>query len=152
MTNELSIESIKKELTTMFLNNMDILGYLEIGKYLESGYKISDIHNLLILDHDNSDKENNYISVEAEEYEFSDHGENDRKRYKIIIRMGLEKQENLDGLSVAVKKVVSEIYPGRKNYSNIPFYTKKWIRSNGYEEINVLHRMIMFEIEADTLR
>ena len=83
MTNELSIESIKKELTNMLINNMYILGYLEVGKYLESGYKISDIYNLLIIDHDDSNKENNYISVEAEEYEFSDHGKNDRMQYKI---------------------------------------------------------------------
>ena len=47
---ELSIESIKKELIDRFVNNMEILRYLEIEK--QDGVKLSQVQNTFIYDYD----------------------------------------------------------------------------------------------------
>jgi len=146
---EVSIESIKNEIADNLKNDLDILKCLGIDNLIfQTGGKqnISNICDTLISDYSNITG-GNYITVEAEEHEFSVCNPNDHRRYKVIIRMGLEKEKSLDCLAALVKEVIIKLYPNRKNYSNVPFYKKKEITAyNTYETLN---RQITFEIETN---
>ena len=66
MTKELSIESIKKELIDKFVNNMEILRYLEIEK--QDCVKLSEVQNTFIYDYDKPNVTGNFITVDVAEY------------------------------------------------------------------------------------
>lgn len=148
MMKELNIESIKKEIIEKLMNNMDILNYLEVGRLLNDGYKISQIYNNLIFDYDVSNKTGDYISVEVAEYEYSQIEINDSRKYIVEIKIGLNNESNLDKITSVVKEIVSKIFPNRKNYCNVPFYTKESGMNFFNNEItyNKLNRIIRFEI------
>ncbi len=144
---EVSIESIKKEIVDKLKNNLDILKCLGIDNLIfqtRGDQNVSNLCNTLISNYGKMTV-GNYITVEAEEHEFTSCDPNDHKRYKVIIKMGLEKEKNLDSLSALVKEVIVKLYPNRKNYSNVPFYKKE-----EYHTYETLNRMITFEIETDT--
>ena len=149
MTKELSIEKIKKKFIDKFLNDMDILNYLEAEKLLNEGYMISQLYNNLIFDYDVSRKTGDYISVEVAEYEYSQTEAGDSKKYIVEIKMGLCNESNLDKIASVVKEIVSKLYPKRKRYCNVPFYTKERDSDFFNNEItyNILNRVIKFEIE-----
>lgn len=149
MTKELSIENIKRELLDKLMNNMDILNYLEVEKLLNEGYKISQLYNNVIFDYDVSNKVGDYISVEVAEYEYSHTKTNDSNKYIIEIKMGLNNESNLDNIASVIKNIVLKLYPNRKRFSNVPFYTKErgsdfFGDKRFYDKLN---RMIRFEIE-----
>ena len=149
MKNELSIESIKKELIDKLISSMDILKYLEVDK--NEYIKLSQVHNTFIYDYDNSDVTGNYITVDVAEYESTDVKVRDSKKYIVSVKMGLEHAYNLDKLSATVKELILELYPNIKTYINVPIYVRKYeyLCLNGYREHNRLNRMIKFEIEEN---
>lgn len=141
MTKELSIEMIKKEIISKFMSKTEIERYLKQGKET-----IDEIYDVFIYDHDITNGVNsNYIAVEVAEYEESKVSINDTKRYTVSIKIGLEHKENLDKLASVIKDIVSDLYPDRNKYSNIPFYGTDY-DFNGHE-YKGLNRMITFEIE-----
>ena len=139
MTKELSIESIKKELIDKLLNNMDILKYLEAERLLKEGYKISNLYNNLIYDYDIPDIEGNHIAVEVAEYTNALN-----RKYTVSIKMGLINEKYLGGLASVIKKIITELYPHNKRFSNVPFHTKHYGYNNTHRRLN---REISFEIE-----
>lgn len=145
MTKELSIEKIKKELIDKLLNNMDILKYLNAERLLNEGYKISNLHNNLIYDYDIPDIEGNYIAVEVAEYTNTLNTNASNQKYTVSIKMGLVDRECLDSLAAVVKNIITELYPHKKRFSNVPFYTKRYGYNNKIH--HELNRVITFEIE-----
>lgn len=142
---EMSIETIKNEIVDKLKNNLDILNCLSDHTYTShNGQMISNIASSIF--NYGAEFDDSYISVEAEEHELSFCKSNDHKRYKVIIKIGLEKTKYLDELASMIKKVITELYPNRKKYSNVPFY-RKAIRYNTVTHI--LNRMITFEIETN---
>ena len=139
MTEELSIENIKKELIDKLLNNMDILKYLNAEMLLKEGYKISNLYNNLIYDYDVPDIEGKYIAVEVAEYINAS-----IQKYAVSIKMGLVDKEYLDSLASVVKKIITELYPHKKRFSNVPFHTKRYGYNNDIH--HELNREITFEI------
>lgn len=143
---EMSIESIKKEIVDKLKENFDVLKFM--SNHIYTSYNSDTVSSAIcsIFNYE-IETEGNYISVEAEEYEFSVCNSNDHRKYKIIIKMGLEKERYLDELASVVKKVITGLYPNRKNYSNVPIYRKSLYDTT---TTYVLNRKIMFEIETDT--
>ncbi len=135
---EMSIESIKNEIIDNLKNNLEVLKCLEIDSFISKAHGNQNITNIcdnLISNYGNN-VIRNYISVEAEEHEFSVCNPNDHKRYKVIIKMELKKENNLDRLATLVKEVIIKLYPNRKKYSNVPFYTKKYNNICTHEILN----------------
>ena len=145
---EMSIESVKKEIVDKLKDNFDILQYLSNHTY--TAYNSDTVSSAIssIFNY-GTEAGGNYISVEADEHEFSVCNPNDHKRYKVIIKMGLEEEKYLDELASVVKKVITELYPDRKNYSNVSVFGKPLCSSSSIVT-HSLNRIITFEIEADT--
>lgn len=145
---EMSIESVKKEIVDKLKDNFDILQYLSNHTY--TAYNSDTVSSAInsIFNY-RTEAGGNYISVEADEHEFSVCNPNDHKRYKVIIKMGLEKEKYLDELASVVKKVITELYPDRKNYSNVSVFGKPLCSSSSIVT-HTLNRMITFDIEANT--
>jgi len=149
---EVSIESIKNEIIDKLKDNFDILQYLSNHTY--TAYNSDTVSNAIssIFGYE-IETGGNYISVEVEEHEYSVCNPNDHRRYKVIIKMGLEKEKYLDKLASLVKKIIVELYPNRKNYSNVSLYTKeKFYTRESCNTYVTLNRMITFEIEIETLK
>ena len=145
MTKELSIENIKKEIIDKLMNNMDILKYLNAERLLNEGYKISNLYNNLIYDYDIPDIEGNYIAVEVAEYTKVLNTNALNQEYTVSIKMGLIDKKYLDSLASVVKKIITELYPHNKRFSNVPLHTKRYgYNNNIHHELN---RVITFEIE-----
>ena len=155
MTKELSIESIKKEIIDKMMNNMDILNCLNCEKFVNEGYKISDLYNNVIFDYDASnDVMSDYIAVEVVEHEYLS-----GSKYIVMIKFGLNTNDsdkrNLDKISLTLKNIINDLYPDRKKFSNNIFYTKQpeythMYYASGREYIYehyALNRVITFEIE-----
>lgn len=158
MTKELSIKSIKKEIIDKLMNKMDILNYFE--KYTElEDLKISQLYNTFIYDYDSSSVPEDYITVEVSE--FDSKVNTTGKKYQVVIKMGLEKEENICDMASKIVEIIEELYPGKKRFSNVPFKTMdNCISVDGYsgytpmslnvymenKRYNQLHRMITFEI------
>ncbi len=147
MTKELSIATIKKELMDALLNNMDILKYLQVEKYLDHGIKMSNIYNTLIFDYDASGVGSDYITVEVAEYEHQIL--TDSKTYVVHIKIGLEKEKYLDDVASTISGIISKLYPNRKKFTNMPFHKKDYCYSYALghdQEYYRLNRMVSFEI------
>lgn len=143
---ELSIESIKKELIDKFVNNMDILRYLEIERHNE--VKLSQVQNTFIYDYDKSNVTGNFITVDVAEYVSSRANIRDFTKYVVSIKIGLEREDNLDNIAAIIKEIVLNVYPYIKKYNNVPIYVKKCGYAYPNEcEHNELNRMITFEIK-----
>lgn len=143
---ELSIESIKKELTDRFVNNMEILRYLEIEK--QDGVKLSQVQNTFIYDYDKPNVTGNFITVDVAEYVSSRANIRDFVKYVVSIKIGLERADNLDNIAAIIKKIVLNVYPYIKKYNNVPIYVKKYGYAYSNEcEHNELNRIITFEIK-----
>lgn len=143
MKNELSIETIKKEIIDNISNNMEVLKYLEIEKH--DGIKLDNICNNLIFPYDIPNCEGDYISIEVAEYERSQTSTRDSKKYVVSIKIGLDNKNNLDVMASLVKGVILKVFPYIRKIDNEPFY----VRSQdcfGNDRI-VLNRLIMFEIK-----
>lgn len=154
MTKELSINGIKKEIIDKLMNNMDILKYLNTERFINEGYKISDLYDNIIFDYDISNEiSGDYIAVEVAEYEPNPSYPN-YKKYSVIIKFGLgySGKKNLDKIAEAIKNIISELYPDREYYSNVPFYVKRRNYDFGHVEHQYLYddlnRMISFKIEG----
>lgn len=142
---ELSIESIKKELIDKFVNNMDILRYLEVEK--QDGVKLSQVQNTFIYDYDKPNVTGNFITVDVAEYVSSRVNMRDFTKYVVSIKIGLERENNLDSIAAIIKKIVLNVYPYIKKYNNVPNYVKKYGYAYSNErEHNELTRLITFEI------
>lgn len=143
MKNELSIETIKKEIIDNISNNMEVLKYLEIEKH--DGIKLDNICNNLIFPYDIPNCEGDYISIEVAEYERSQTSIRDSKKYVVSIKIGLDNKNNLDVMASLVKGVILKVFPYIRKIDNEPFY----VRSQdcfGNDRI-VLNRLITFEIK-----
>lgn len=149
---ELSIESIKEELIDKFVNNMEILRYLEVERH--NDVKLSQARNTFIYDYDNPNITGDFITVDVAENIFSKANIRDSVKYVVSIKIGLEHKRNLDNIAAVIKEIILRAYPDIKKYSNVPIYVKKY----GYEylngcaysnerEHNELNRMITFEIK-----
>jgi len=145
MTKELSIATIKKELMDALLNNMDILKYLQVEKYLDRGIKMTNIYNTLIFDYDASNINGDYIAVDVAEHEYSPLA-NAGHDFIVIIKMGLVSEKDLDKMSEIVKDIITKLYPNRERYSNIPIKMSTKYQDIG--DIEKLHRMIKFTIKC----
>lgn len=142
---ELSIESIKKELIEKFVNNMDILRYLEVEK--QDGVKLSQVQNTFIYDYDKPNVTGNFITVDVAEYVSSRVNMRDFTKYVVSIKIGLERENNLDNIAAIIKKIVLNVYPYIKKYNNVPIYVKKYGYAYSNErEHNEFTRLITFEI------
>lgn len=142
---ELSIETIKKELIDKFVNNMDILRYLEVERH--NDVKLSQVHNTFIYDYDKPNVTGNFITVDVAEYVSSRVNIRDFVKYVVSIKIGLENENNLDNIATIIKKIVLNVYPYIKKYNNVPIYVKKYGYAYSNErEHNELNRMITFEI------
>ncbi len=163
MTKELSIENIKKEIMDKLMNNMEVLKYLEVERFLNEGYKIENLYNNFIFDYDSSHATGDYITVEVSEYD-SQIGTNvNDKRYVVTIKMGLKREENVCNMASVITDIVDKIYPDRKRFSNVPFKIVDnclSVNDYGYSPAPIvhmisledkressLHRMITFELE-----
>lgn len=150
MTKDLSIENIKKIIIDKLINNMEILKYLNFEKFVNEGYKISDLYDEFIFNYDASNEVNgDYIAVEVVEHEHVS-----GLKYIVIIKFGLNADDsdkrNLDKIAFIIKNIINELYPNRKKYSNNIFYTKQpgYTHMHGYiREYYALNRVITFEIE-----
>lgn len=157
MTNELSIKGIKKEIIDKLMNNMDVLNYFK--KYTAEGFTISKLYNNFIFDYDSSSVPEDYITVEVSEFDSKVNATD--KKYQVVIKMGLEKEENICDMASKIVEIIEELYPGKKRFSNVPFKTMdNCISVDGYsgytpmslnvymenKRYNQLHRMITFEI------
>lgn len=143
MKNELSIETIKKEIIDNISNNMEVLKYLEIEKH--DGIKLDNICNNLIFPYDIPNCEGDYISIEVAEYERSQTSIRDSKKYVVSIKIGLDNKNNLDVMASLVKDIILKVFPYIRKIDNEPFY----VRSQdcfGNDRI-VLNRLITFEIK-----
>ena len=147
MTKELSIESIKKELIDKFVNNMEILRYLEIEK--QDCVKLSEVQNTFIYNYDNPNVTGNFITVDVAEHVSFQVNIRDSVKYIVSIKIGLEHANNLDKIVAVIKKIVLELYPFIKVYNNVPVYVKKYgyTYSSDCHEHNELNRVITFEIK-----
>lgn len=143
---ELSIESIKKELIDKFVNNMDILRYLEVEK--QDGVKLSQVQSTFIYNYDKPNVTGNFITVDVEEYVSSRANIRDFVKYVVSIKIGLEHAHNLDNMASIIKEIVLKAYPDIKKYNNVPIYVKKYGYAYPNEhEHNELNRLITFEIK-----
>lgn len=143
---ELSIETIKKELIDKFVNNMDILRYLEVERH--NDVKLSQVQNTFIYDYDKPNVSGNFITVDVAEYVSSKVSIRDFTKYVVSIKIGLENENNLDNIATIIKKIVLNVYPYIKKYNNVPIYVKKYGYAYSNErEHNELNRMITFEIK-----
>lgn len=143
MKNELSIETIKKEIIDNISNNMEVLKYFEIEKH--DGIKLDNICNNLIFSYDIPNCEGDYISIEVAEYERSQTSIRDSKKYVVSIKIGLDNKNNLDVMASLVKDIILKVFPYIRKIDNEPFY----VRSQdcfGNDKI-VLNRLITFEIK-----
>lgn len=143
---ELSIESIKKELIDKFVNNMDILRYLEVERH--NDVKLSQVKDAFVYDYDNPNVTGDFITVDVAENIFSKANIRDSVKYVVSIKIGLGCAYNLDKIAAIIKEIVFKEYPHIKRYSNVPIYVKKcgYDFLNSYHEYNELNRMITFEI------
>lgn len=137
MTKELSIKSIKKEIIDKLMNKMDILNYFE--KYTElADLKISQLYNTFIFDYDSSSVSEDYITVEVSEFDSKVNTTD--KKYQVVIKMGLEKEENICDMASKIVEIIEELYPGKKRFSNVPFKTMdNCISVDGYSDIHRCH-------------
>ena len=143
---ELSIETIKKELIDKFVNNMDILRYLEVERH--NDVKLSQVQNTFIYDYDKPNATGNFITVDVAEYVSSRVNIRDFVKYVVSIKIELERENNLDNIAAIIKKIVLNVYPYIKKYNNVPIYVKKYSYAYSNEsEHNELNRMITFEIK-----
>ena len=131
-----SIESIKKELVDKFMNNVEILNYLNANEWLEknSHLQIKDLYNTLIYGY--GIMENgiySFVSVEVDESNIYNYTDGVHKLYTVSIVMGTRK-EHLDKIASVITSIVLEAFPYMKNYSN-KFDKEKY------------HRVITFDIE-----
>lgn len=143
---ELSIETIKKELIDKFVNNMDILRYLEVERH--NDVELSQVQNTFIYDYDKPNVAGNFITVDVAEYVSSKVNIRDFTKYVVSIKIGLENENNLDNIATIIKKIVLNVYPYINKYNNVPIYVKKYGYAYSNErEHNELNRMITFEIK-----
>ena len=143
---ELSIETIKKELIDKFVNNMDILRYLEVERH--NDVKLSQVQNTFIYDYDKPNATGNFITVDVAEYVSSRANIRDFVKYVVSIKIGLEQKSKLDSMAAIIKGIVLNVYPYIKKYNNVPIYVKKYGYAYSNEcEHNELNRMITFEIK-----
>lgn len=160
---ELSIENIKKEIIEKLTNNMEVLKYLEADKLVAEGMKLNDLLNNVIFDHDSSRAFGNYITVEVTEYDSPRATNTTARTYKVVIKIGLKKEESVCALSNVVVDIINGLYPDRRRYSNTPFVTVDncmSVNNYGYSANPIfntvslenkrnsqLNRAIVFEIE-----
>lgn len=142
---ELSIESIKEELIDKFVNNMEILRYLEVERH--NDVKLSQVQNTFIYDYDNPNITGDFITVDVAECISSKNDIRDYVKYVVSIKIGLEHKRNLDNIAAIIKEIILKAYPDIKKYSNVPIYVKKYSypysNEHGHNELN---RIITFEI------
>lgn len=161
MTKELSIKGIKAEIIEKLMNNMDILQYLEVEKFIDEGYTISKLYNNLIYDYGVEYVGCNYISVEVAEFDSPVAINIGNKKYTVVIKMGLVNERKVCDLSSIITDIVNKLYPDRKRFSNVAYRViENNINAETYDYpmstfINTtlnnnnskqLHRMIKFEI------
>ena len=159
MTNELSIKGIKKEIIDKLMNNMDVLNYFK--KYTAEGFTISKLYNNFIFDYDSSGVPEDYITVEVSELDSNIKATITDKKYVVVIKMSLEKEENVCDMASKIVEIIEELYPDKKKFTNTTFKTMdNCITVDGYNgytpsSLHVymmnnrrdqLHRMITFEI------
>ena len=159
MTNELSIKGIKKEIIDKLMNNMDVLNYFK--KYTAEGFTIQKLYDNFIFDYDSSAVPEDYITVEVLEFDSDFKVNTADKKYQVVIKMGLEKEENICDMAAKIVEIVEELYPDKKKFTNTIFKTMdNCITVDGYNgytpsSLHVymmnnrrdqLHRMITFEI------
>lgn len=159
MTNELSIKGIKKEIIDKLMNNMDVLNYFK--KYTAEGFTISKLYNNFIFDYDSSGVPEDYITVEVLEFDVDFKVNTTDKKYQVVIKMGLEKEENVCDMASKIVEVIEELYPDKKKFINTTFKTMdNCITVDGYsgftpmslnvymdnKRYNQLHRIITFVI------
>ena len=145
MTKELSIESIKKELIEQFVNNMEILRYLEVEK--QDGVKLSQVQNTFIYDYDKPNVTGNFITVDVAEYVSSKANIRDFVKYIVSIKIGLNHAQNLVNMASIIKEIVLKAYPDIKKYNNVPIYVKQYNCAYNEHEYNELNCLITFEIK-----
>lgn len=121
MTENFSIESIKKVLVDKFMNNVEILNYLEADEWLERhrSLQIKDLHNNLIFDYGITENGySSFVSVEVDESPNYNPTDGVYKLYTVSIVMGT-RYENLDKIASVITNIVSDLYSSiMKNYSN----------------------------------
>ena len=139
MTNEFSIESIKKVLIDKFLNNVEILNYLDANEWFEkfSHAQIKDLYNNLIYDYGRTENGcSSFVSVEVDQSNIYNSVDGVHKLYTVSIVMGT-RYEYLDKIASAITSIISELYSSiMKNYSNT-FDKEKY------------HSVITFDIEIE---
>ena len=137
------------------INNVDILQYLEVERFINEGYTIQKLYNNIIYDYDAGNLDN-YISVEVSESEKS----TGSKLYTVMLKMSLNNEERIDEMSSTITEIINKLYPSRRKFSNTPFrITDNFISADNYGYTPVLstvslnnnrssrlHRAITFEL------
>lgn len=150
MTKELSIENIKKELIDKISNNEEVLEIFRKHEYSKDDgkclreYGDSFIKDNYIFNYEVSNIVD-FISVEVDENErYVVERSGYETWYVVTIAMALTNASELDRLSMLLRSIVTELYPDKRDYSNIASLIK--IRGGIGDFIQPI-RKIMFTIK-----
>ena len=139
----LSVEEIKKDIVYKLSNNISIVSCFDVDKYIKecNTESLIDAIRVYIFDNDIFDishRKECYIAVEVEEHEVS----LNKSYYHVMIKIKLDDIDKMSKVSSIIKNIITELYPNREKYSNVPFRPE----TQSYE-YDAYHRMITFDVK-----